>query len=82
MGTRRVVVVLWICLGLITSILRAQGTKADYERAAKLVDTTSWKVAHDQVYPHWTTDGNAFWYRSRGLDGKRDYWWVDAIAGT
>ena len=39
----------------------AQGTRADYERAANLPQRTAGKVYRDAVRPHWLPDSNRFW---------------------
>src|ERR1700684_1018095 len=72
-----------ILVGVLwSSAAHAQGTKADYNRSDKLYWSTSGWVYHCRVFPHWTPDGNAFWYVSFGLNWSRQYWWVDAVAGT
>ena len=44
--------------------------------------TTYDTVRCARVFPHWTRDGNAFWYGTVGSDRRLRYWWVDAVAGT
>jgi len=41
----------------------AQGSKADYERAANLRKLTDNKVLNLKVEPHWLRNGEDFWYR-------------------
>ena len=41
----------------------AQGSWADYERAANLRKLTENKVFRDRVEPHWLTNNTQFWYR-------------------
>jgi dipeptidyl aminopeptidase/acylaminoacyl peptidase len=60
----------------------AQGTKADYQRSGGLYWSVFGTVAHNRVCPHWTADGNAFWYVDIEPDWGRTYWWVDAVKGT
>jgi dipeptidyl-peptidase-4 len=78
-----------VCVALVatvsalSSFAAGQGLRADYERAARLEATfRDIKVLHARVDAHWTSDGNAFWYRLDGPDRTREYIWVDAIAGT
>jgi dipeptidyl-peptidase 4 len=59
-----------------------QGTIADYERSDDLAGLLFDGVTHNRVNPHWTADGNAFWYQSTGTAGDYQYIWVDAAAGT
>jgi dipeptidyl aminopeptidase/acylaminoacyl peptidase len=39
-------------------------------------------VLHAVVNPHWSTDGNSFWYETDDPHGQRQTWQVDAVAGT
>jgi len=55
----------------------AQGTRADYERAAQLPQRTAGKVYRDAVRPHWLPDSNRFWYRNDLANGKREFVLVD-----
>ena len=71
-----------ICWLVFTGSAIAQGTRADYDRANNLAQLTRHKVFYASVTPHWTADGNAFWYRREDPDGKVQFIWVDAIAGT
>ncbi len=60
----------------------AQGTRADYERAANLQRLTDNKVFKTKVTPHWLPDGTEFWYRNELPGGKEECVLVDAIKGT
>jgi dipeptidyl-peptidase-4 len=60
---------------------RAQGTRADYERAGALESLTAGKSFHESVRPHWLPDGDAFWYRNALPGGRSEYVLVDAIKG-
>ena len=62
--------------------LSARGTKADYERSTNLRNTYSGKVFKAAVDPHWSADGNAFWYRNDLPGGQKEYVVVDAVKGT
>ena len=69
------------CLALCHDA-NAQGTRADYDRSDRLAQLTQGKVFYNHVNPHWSSDGNTFWYRDDGPGGERQFIWVDAIAGT
>jgi len=71
-----------VSLHFFPSITHAQGTRADYERSADFDRMMSNKVFDARVDPHWTADGNAFWYRAEGPNGQRHFWWADATGGT
>ncbi len=57
------------------------GTAADYERAAKLRGLTQNKVFKASVAPHWSADGDRFWYRNDLAGGDREFILVDAMKG-
>ncbi len=59
---------------------RAQGTRADYERAASLRARFQEKVYRDRVVPQWL-DGERFWYRVALPGGKQETWLVEARTG-
>ena len=42
---------------------KAQGTRADYDRAEKLRARMQGKVFRDRVTPHWFANNDRFWYR-------------------
>jgi dipeptidyl aminopeptidase/acylaminoacyl peptidase len=63
----------------------AQGTKADYERAAVLPTQLRDKVLRANIRPQWITEANGkqghrFWYRSDLADGRREFIIVDPEA--
>lgn len=58
----------------------AQGTRADYERAANLRGRMQGKVFRDRVTPHWL-DGDRFWYRIDLPARKSESWLVNARTG-
>jgi dipeptidyl-peptidase 4 len=62
--------------------VRGQGTPADYERAAKFGAWTRNKVFRSAVVPHWSEDGNRFWYRNDLAEDEREFIVVDAVKGT
>jgi dipeptidyl aminopeptidase/acylaminoacyl peptidase len=59
----------------------AQGTKADYERAATLRERTGNKVPNQKLDAHWLTNKAAFWYRRELPGGGAQFVWVDADKG-
>jgi dipeptidyl-peptidase 4 len=65
-----------------TTPLPAQGTRADYERAAKLRDLTANKVFKQTLRPHWLEGNRRFWYRNDLPGDKREFVLVDTEAGT
>lgn len=40
------------------------------------------RVYRDTVQPHWLSNGRAFWYRNDLPGGRREFLWVDAVAGV
>ena len=62
-------------------VASAQGTKADYERASTLANSTRDKVFKTRVEPHWFADGDMFWYRNDLADDAREFIVVDAVKG-
>ncbi|MCC6511569.1 MAG: prolyl oligopeptidase family serine peptidase, partial [Pirellulaceae bacterium] len=40
------------------------------------------KVFRDRVIPHWSADGNRFWYRNDLDNNQREFIVVDAVAGS
>jgi dipeptidyl aminopeptidase/acylaminoacyl peptidase len=68
--------------GIIPDRLAAQGTRADYERAASLRQLTQNKVFHSRVDPHWFTNQARFWYRNDLPDSGREFILVDAQKAT
>ena len=75
-----------VTLGILATIslashVLAQGTRADYERAAKLPELTRDKVFHARVEPHWLADNTRCWYRVDLPEGKKQFLLVDAEKG-
>jgi dipeptidyl aminopeptidase/acylaminoacyl peptidase len=60
----------------------AQGTKADYDRAAQLGARFADRVFRASVRPRWDADGDGFWYRVATGPGRHEFVRVDATAGT
>lgn len=60
----------------MSSPVLAQGTQADYDRAATLDRRTQNKVFRDRVTPHWS-EGGAFWYRIVTTPGESEFVFVN-----
>ena len=60
----------------------AQGTRSDYQRAARLWQLTQGKVFCDRVRPQWFDDGNLFWYRVATGPDSCEFVLVDAEKGV
>ena len=75
-------VIMALILFLAVAESHAQGTRADYERAMGLRETTADKVFRDRVTPHWLEGDTRFWYRNDLAEGRREFVLVDAEAGT
>ncbi len=70
-----------ILLGL-AGVLAAQGTRADYERAARMKALVTAELGQMALRPTWLEDGSAFWYR-KGLPGGAAAWIrVEARSGA
>ncbi len=62
--------------------LVAQGTQADFDRAAKLGSRFAGKVTRDRVEPTWFEDDTKFWYRNDLAGGKKEFVIVDVTNAT
>jgi len=60
---------------------QAQGSRADYERAASLSARFSGKVFRDRVEAHWLTNNTQFWYELKTGPAAREFIFVDAEKG-
>jgi dipeptidyl-peptidase 4 len=70
------------CLHAVqTNTARAQGRKADYERADSLRERTRDKVTRLGITPQWLEKGDSFWYRVDAPGGKREYVLAEASTG-
>ncbi len=78
---RRLFAILAFSLTIATLPVHAQGTAADYERAAKLPVITRKTVYKDRISPHWLADNRRFWYRNDLPGEAREYIFVNAIKG-
>ncbi|MBX6312301.1 MAG: DPP IV N-terminal domain-containing protein [Isosphaeraceae bacterium] len=82
MRTRRfAALVTWAMILGISATGRAQGTRADYERADSLRERTRDKVVKSGVRPHWFAGNDRFWYRNDLAGGAREFLIVDAVRG-
>jgi dipeptidyl-peptidase 4 len=74
---------LWLVIvaACARSITFAQGTAADYERAAKLSERFSGKVFRDRVEAHWLPGNTSFWYQVRTGPNTREFVSVNAVTG-
>lgn len=70
-----------LCLALSPLSTPAQGTRADYDRAANLSQRFATKVFRQRVAPHWLADTNRFWYRNDLPGGRREFILVQANEG-
>ena len=64
-----------------STMLQAQGTKADYERFDKIGGITEGKVFRTRVEANWLTGTKCFWYRNELGQGRKDFVFVDAAIG-
>jgi dipeptidyl aminopeptidase/acylaminoacyl peptidase len=66
---------------LAAGLACAQGSKADYERAARLREATVNTVFKQRVRANWLPGNTNFWYRNDLAGGRREFIWVDAVRG-
>jgi dipeptidyl aminopeptidase/acylaminoacyl peptidase len=67
--------------GLLGLTLCAQGTRADYERSARIRDVVRQEVGAVSLRPTWMEDGASFWYRKALPGGDREWLMVSARDG-
>jgi dipeptidyl aminopeptidase/acylaminoacyl peptidase len=60
----------------------AQGTPTDYERSAGFAKWTQKKVFRAALTPHWSEDGDRFWYKVDTAPEEWEFVAVDAVHGT
>jgi dipeptidyl-peptidase-4 len=77
-----------LVLGLITAIAlssfddaHAQGSKADYDRAANLSRQFSGKVFRDRVQANWLPGNTSFWYEVRITTNTSEFILINAETG-
>ncbi len=76
---------LWVvALGLLLGCrpASAQGTAADYERAATIGARLKETVFRDRITPRWDETGSRLWYRVRTGPSASEFVRVDAESGT
>ena len=71
-------VALGLSFAVASSPAAAQGTAADYQRAARLRQTTQNKVFRASIRPQWLKGGSRLWYRVETAPGKHEFVLVDA----
>ncbi|WLT30964.1 S9 family peptidase [Geothrix sp. PMB-07] len=71
-------IALALCLG---SILSAQGTRADYQRATRMRELVTEENRRMAVDPTWAEDGASFWYRRSLSQGGQEWLRVQAQTG-
>ncbi len=71
------------CIALCsTQPLLAQGTAADYGRAAQLRQRVVGKVLNDRINVRWLADGERCWYRTKDAGGAWRFVFVNVKDGT
>ena len=75
-------IILFALLVAVASEAVAQGTKADYERAASVRQRFAGKVLNATLRPTWFEDDSKFWYFAQRPDGKKEWVVVDVATGT
>ncbi|CAN5179252.1 S9 family peptidase [soil metagenome] len=71
-----------LLLVLVPVVANAQGTKADYDRAATIRQRYEGKVLNLALTPHWFDEGNKFWYEAQRPEKKKEFIIVDCVKGT
>jgi dipeptidyl-peptidase-4 len=69
------------CSFTLIESTRAQGTKADYDRAARLSERFRGKVLNEKLRPHWLRGGEHFWYLAERGNGQKEFVLVSAAEG-
>ena len=69
-----------LLLGVALCSASAQGTKADYDRAAA-VKGSGGKIYGVPLEVHWLPGGDSFWYRVETAQGKFEKVFVDCVKG-
>lgn len=65
------------CLWSHAATMAAGGTRADYERAAKLPEMARNRVFRQRVAPQWINGGPKFWYRVQIAANQSEFVFVD-----
>jgi dipeptidyl-peptidase-4 len=83
MAGQRLVLVLAVLVDVgLTGTVLAQGSRADYERAAQLPSKIANTVLRNRVQPNWLPGGSRFWYRLRIGRDKHELVFVDGEVGS
>ncbi len=72
----------FLLLTILPAIASGQGTKADYDRANSLRESTRNTVFRRKVEPNWAADGKRLWYRVEVAPREFEFVIADAEAGT
>ncbi|MFP6692839.1 MAG: DPP IV N-terminal domain-containing protein, partial [Pirellulales bacterium] len=76
-------ILVFFCIAVAAArSLFAQGTGADYRRAANLPKQTEGKVFEDRIEAQWLSAGERFWYRNQLADAGLEFVFVDAKSGS
>jgi dipeptidyl aminopeptidase/acylaminoacyl peptidase len=70
-----------LCLFAFGFEVLAQGSRADYERAASLGQRFSGKVFRDRIETHWLPGNTSFWYSVKTSADQREFVQVNALTG-
>ena len=83
-STIRLGIVLFLLVASLASpgTGRAQGTRADYDRARQFQKLTENKVFRASVKPHWLPGNTKFWYRLQTGADTHEFRLVDALTGV
>jgi dipeptidyl-peptidase 4 len=79
---RPIRVTCFLLLTILPAIASGQGTKADYDRANSLRESTRNTVFRRKVDPNWAADGKRLWYRVEVAPREFEFVITDAAAGT
>ncbi len=71
-----------LALVALTTFCAAQGTQADYDRAAALPQRVAGKVFRAAVAPHWIGSAGKFWYRNELPVGRSEFLLADPNTAT
>ena len=77
---RRAILTIVVSLAAAT-LLRAQGTQADYDRMHRLREQSRRSVVRAEVEPRWLPGGDHFWYRNDLANGQHSFVILDARHG-
>ena len=81
----RFVISFAVLIGLgvcVTAPAHAQGTKADYARAAALAGKTRGKVVGENIAPAWSRDGRYVWFIEPRVGAPPQWMVIDTLSGS